>query len=100
MDVQTLLTALFSALGGGTLATIFKQVWDWGTGRSGRKRSEVDRAHEKADRERRKRIRVEDSLMVHRRVIREAPCLTETHMPPYPQDPDLPATGPIDTKEP
>lgn len=97
MDAQLIVTAVLSALGGGTATTIFKNVWDWATGRAERRRSEVDRAYDKADAERRVRIIVEDSLMLHRRIMREAPCIDETAIPPYPHLP--PSTGPIDLKE-
>lgn len=83
-DVQSIITALLGALGGGTLTSIFKQVWDWSTGKQGRRRNEVDRAYAQRDKEARKRRILEESLSVHRRVILEAGCLSQDDLPPYP----------------
>ncbi|MFC4223581.1 hypothetical protein ACFOWY_06830 [Lysinibacter cavernae] len=46
--------------------------------------AETDRQEQRADQEAARRRRLEESLSRHRRIIAEAPCLTEADLPPWP----------------
>lgn len=92
MDPQTIVTLIFGLLGGATGKSFVDGVFQLVTGRSRRKRDEVDRAWDRADREAGYRRRLQEHTSRLRRIITEAPCLTPDVLPPEPVAPE--STGP------
>lgn len=80
-DVALILTAV-----GGTVIgpKLVGKMWQALTGHSARRRTEADRLRDDLDREATHRRILQESISTHRRVIIEAPCLTDDDLPPYP----------------
>ncbi len=93
MDVQQIVALIFGFLGGATGLKLITGFWHLVTGRARRKRDEVDRAWDRADREAVYRRRLQEHTSRLRRIITEAPCLTPDVLPPEPVAPE--STGPI-----
>ncbi|WP_371031285.1 hypothetical protein [Pseudoclavibacter sp. JSM 162008] len=74
-------------LGGGGLAGVLafgKQLLGIFTGRSRRKRDEVDEAWKERDKEAAKRRQIEEHASAVRRIAIEAPCIPAESIPPWP----------------
>ena len=98
MDAQTIQVIVSGIVGllGGTFGRgLLDHLRETLTGRSRKKRDEVDRAWTRADLEARHRRMLAESLSSHRRIIIEAECLGTDALPPYPAAPGM--TGPIMT---
>lgn len=76
---------ILTAVGGTAIGPkLVAKMWQALTGRSARRRTEADRLREDLDRESAHRRILQESISAHRRVIIEAPCLTEDDLPVYP----------------
>ncbi|MET0886746.1 MAG: hypothetical protein ABWX92_09875 [Mycetocola sp.] len=85
MDWARDLALILTAIGGTAIGPkLVGKGWQAITGRSARRRTEADVLRDDLDRERRHLRITEESLWQHRRVIVEAPCLTDADLPEYP----------------
>ena len=100
MEVAQVVTLVLSTSGGTVIVTeVIKWVRESASGRSARKRVEVDRAQAEkqkaveAKREAQRALDLEaslrrqyaESLSQHRRIIIEAECLGTAELPPWPE---------------
>ena len=77
-------TAILGAGGFPALLAFGKQLVGIFTGRSRRKRDEVDEAYRERDREASKRRVIEEHASAVRRIAIEAPCVPTESIPPWP----------------
>jgi len=75
---------LLSAGGGAIILELAKRALDALSGRGRRRRDEVDRAWQRADREASKRRRIEEHASLLRRQLIAAPCVDSATIPEYP----------------
>lgn len=75
---------LLSAGGGAILLELTKRTLDAMSGRGRKRRDEVDRAWQRADREASKRRRLEEHSSLLRRLLIAAPCVDSSEIPEYP----------------
>lgn len=78
---------LMSAGGGAIILELVKRGLDRISGRGRKRRDEVDRAWQRADREASKRRRIEEHASLLRRRLIAAPCVDEATIPDFPTDP-------------
>ncbi|WP_067198954.1 hypothetical protein [Microbacterium sp. XT11] len=83
-DWATPAAVLLSAGGGAILLELTKRVLDAASGRGRKRRDEVDRAWQRADREAAKRRRIEEHASLLRRLLIAAPCVDSSEIPEYP----------------
>lgn len=77
---------LLSAGGGAILLELTKRALDALSGQGRKRRDEVDRAWQRADREASKRRRVEEHASLLRRLLLAAPCVDSDTLPAYPTE--------------
>lgn len=92
---QMLALFLGSTVVGGVVMKLIDWARDGIAGRATRRRSEVDRALQERDKalaaeswQARWARKLEESLLVHRRQMIEAPCITPEKLPDYPSRPE------------
>lgn len=78
------ISLLLSAGGGAILLELTKRALDALSGRGRKRRDEVDRAWQRADREASRRRRLEEHASLLRRHLLAAPCVDSDTIPAYP----------------
>ena len=100
-STQFVVTLLSSGVVGAVAVKLVEMLRDYVAGRAQKKRDEVDRAAQEAEKERRRADEyksrafqaeswsdvIEEEARLYRRMIIEAPCLDPNDLPPFPHKP-------------